>query len=170
MDSFDVVVVGGGIAGSSLAYALAREGLAVTVLEATLDYEDRVRGETMVPWGVDEARTLGVEQVLLDAGAHVAPTWTRYDDASPAGVDVPLNIMRPGIAGTLNVRHPADVMAVTQCEDAANRAARRAFLSAGMDAMDPAVFPLMIGLFAGPETIPAELVDPGILDRIRAAR
>lgn len=42
-DVADVVVVGGGIGGASLAYALAREGLGVTVLEATTEYEDRVR-------------------------------------------------------------------------------------------------------------------------------
>ena len=48
-DVADVVVVGGGIGGASLAYALAREGLGVTVLEATTEYEDRVRGESMHP-------------------------------------------------------------------------------------------------------------------------
>ena len=69
----DVVIVGGGIAGSALAYALASAGRTVTVLESSVEYEDRVRGEAMMPWGVKEARDLGVEQVLLDAGAHVAP-------------------------------------------------------------------------------------------------
>ena len=74
MESFDVVVVGGGIAGSSLAYALAREGLAVAVLEASVEYEDRVRGETMVPWGVDEARAAsGSSRSSLTP----APTWHR---------------------------------------------------------------------------------------------
>jgi 2-polyprenyl-6-methoxyphenol hydroxylase-like FAD-dependent oxidoreductase len=69
----DILVVGGGIAGASLAYALASEGLGVTVLEATEEYRDRVRGEAMQAWGVKEARDLGVEQVLLDAGAHISP-------------------------------------------------------------------------------------------------
>jgi 2-polyprenyl-6-methoxyphenol hydroxylase-like FAD-dependent oxidoreductase len=119
MDAFDVVVVGGGIAGSSLAYALGREGVAVAVLEASLEYEDRVRGESMVPWGVDEARALGVEQVLLDAGAHVSPTWKRYDEDSPAGVDIPVNMMRPGVAGTLNLRHPDACQALLDAAAAA---------------------------------------------------
>ncbi len=33
----DVVIVGGGIAGASLAHALASEGLGVTVLESTIE-------------------------------------------------------------------------------------------------------------------------------------
>ena len=73
----DVVVVGGGIGGASLASALARAGLGVTVLEATTEYPDRVRGESMHAWGVKEARELGVEETMLEAGAHVAPLWSR---------------------------------------------------------------------------------------------
>jgi menaquinone-9 beta-reductase len=60
----DVVVVGGGIGGASLAYALARAGVGVTVLEATEHFPDRVRGESMAVWGVQEARRLGVEDFL----------------------------------------------------------------------------------------------------------
>ena len=77
-DVSEVVIVGGGIAGSSLAYALASEGRSVTVLESSVEYQDRVRGETMLPWGVKEARSLGAEQILLDAGAHITPAWMQY--------------------------------------------------------------------------------------------
>ena len=77
-DRADVVIVGGGIGGASLAGALAREGLGVAVLEATEDYQDRVRGESMQLWGVKEARDLGVESVLVEAGAHIAPLWKQY--------------------------------------------------------------------------------------------
>lgn len=105
-DAFDIVVVGGGIAGASLAMGLAGEGLAVAVLEASLKYEDRVRGESMVPWGVAEARALGVEQLLLDAGAHVAPLWKRYTDGEAGGSDIPVSLMLPGVAGAVNLRHP----------------------------------------------------------------
>lgn len=72
-DVADVVVVGGSIGGASLAYALARAGLGVTVLEATTEYEDRVRGETMTPWGVKEARDLGVKTSCSTPGPTSPP-------------------------------------------------------------------------------------------------
>jgi hypothetical protein len=67
------------------------------------------------------------------------------------------------------LRLVGDVIAVTQVEDADNRAARRSYVGERMAAMDTEVFPLLAGAFAGPETIPDELVDEAILDRIRSA-
>jgi menaquinone-9 beta-reductase len=67
------------------------------------------------------------------------------------------------------LRFLADIMAVTHAEDADNRAARRAFLNEKLAAMDPEVFPVLVAAFTGPETVPAELIDEGLLDRIRAA-
>ena len=67
------------------------------------------------------------------------------------------------------VRFIADVLAVAQAEDADNRSARRAMLADKMATMDPQIAPLLLGAFAGPETVPQELLDPGILDRIRGA-
>jgi len=105
-DGADVVVVGGGIGGASLAYALAHAGLGVSVLETSTEFADRVRGESMQPWGVQEARDLGVEQVLLDAGAHVTPVWKQYREGTGDVRDIPMAMMVPGIPGSLNLRHP----------------------------------------------------------------
>src|SRR5437588_4294666 len=106
----DVAVVGAGIGGASLATALAREGLDVVVAEASTEYEDRVRGESMLPWGVAEARALGVEQVLLDAGAHTASMWCQYDELVPAedaeANPIPVGMVLPGVEYSLNLRHP----------------------------------------------------------------
>src|SRR5262245_20525691 len=108
----DVVVVGGGIGGSALAGALAREGLGVTVLEATTKYQDRVRGESMQAWGVTEARTLGGESVLMDAGAHIAPSWKTFAADGTETMEIPMSVMVEGVPGALNVRHPVDCHAL----------------------------------------------------------
>ena len=108
----DVVVVGGGIAGASLALRAGEEGIGVTMLEASTEYEDRVRGESMHAWGVNEARQLGVEPILLAAGAHVAPLWKQFVEGAPEPADLPMSIMVPGIDGTLNLRHPAACQAL----------------------------------------------------------
>ena len=57
----DVVVVGAGIAGASIAAVLARGGIEVLLLERQREHRDRVRGEYMAPWGVLEARAVGLE-------------------------------------------------------------------------------------------------------------
>jgi menaquinone-9 beta-reductase len=118
-DVSDVVIVGGGIAGSSLAYGLASQGLGVTVLESSAEFEDRVRGEAMLPWGVKESRQLGVEQVLLDAGAHVAPMWKQYSDGVDEPAIIPLSMMIEGVAGSLNLRHPDACQALMDAAAAA---------------------------------------------------
>lgn len=105
-DVLDVVVVGGGIAGASLASALAGDGLGVVVLEGTTEYEDRVRGESMQAWGVKEARDLGVEDAMLGAGAHISPLWRQYTGTEAEPADIPTGMMVEGIPGTLNLRHP----------------------------------------------------------------
>jgi 2-polyprenyl-6-methoxyphenol hydroxylase-like FAD-dependent oxidoreductase len=114
--STDVVVVGGGIAGSALAKSAAEAGLGVTVLERQMTYRDKVRGELMVPWGVVEARRLGLEDVLLAAGG----TWTThiigYDElVSPeAAATAPISMvdLRPEVPGALAVGHPQACQAI----------------------------------------------------------
>jgi 2-polyprenyl-6-methoxyphenol hydroxylase-like FAD-dependent oxidoreductase len=63
---YDLIVVGGGIAGSSLAGRVAAAGASVLVLERERQFRDRVRGEWVAPWGVLELERLGALQVLRD--------------------------------------------------------------------------------------------------------
>lgn len=106
----DVVVVGGGIAGSAAAAALAGRGLDVVVLERQYEFRDRVRGENMQPWGVVEMRRLGLEDVLLGAGGGYCERAVLYDELrTPAEAEaaaLPLGMMVEGVPGTINVGHP----------------------------------------------------------------
>ena len=68
--SYDIVIVGGGIAGASLAKAMAEKGANVLVIEREERFKDRVRGEFVAPWGVAEARELGVLDLLRGSCAR----------------------------------------------------------------------------------------------------
>ena len=69
--SYDAIIVGGGLGGSTLAKNLAEAEHRVLVLERETRFKDRVRGEQMHPWGVTAARSLGVYD-------HIVGNQTRW--------------------------------------------------------------------------------------------
>jgi len=71
--SYDIITVGGGIAASALARAMAGRGAKVLILERETQFKDRVRGEGVVPWGVAEADELGIRGLLREKCAHEVP-------------------------------------------------------------------------------------------------
>jgi menaquinone-9 beta-reductase len=71
--SYDIVTVGGGIAASPLAKAMADRGAKVLVLEREKQFKDRVRGEAIVSWGVAEANELGIYGLLKEKCGHEVP-------------------------------------------------------------------------------------------------
>ena len=110
MEQFDVVVVGGGIAGSSIAAALAPAGVSVLVLERQTTYRDKVRGEYMQPWGVAEMLRLGLEQTLLEAGGGYTNAFVTYgehiDPVTAEASAIPLGMLLPDVPGAMCVGHP----------------------------------------------------------------
>ncbi len=70
---FDLVTIGGGLGASALAIAMARRGARVLVLEKETLFRDRVRGESLAPWGVAEAKELGIADLLLRECAKEIP-------------------------------------------------------------------------------------------------
>ena len=44
--------------------------------------------------------------MLLDAGAHVAPSIRQYVEGRPTPTDLPMSKLAPGVGGMLNIRHP----------------------------------------------------------------
>jgi len=79
----DVVIVGGGVAGSALGGSLATAGLDVAIVEREAVFRDRVRGEGIHPWGVAEINRLGLMPQLRTAGANELPIWQTYEDRAP---------------------------------------------------------------------------------------
>jgi len=109
-DRFDVVVVGGGIAGSALGGALAAAGKRVLILERSAVFEDRVRGEWLAQWGVAEAQALGLYPEMIAAGAHHLGKHLGFDEDRPPGIAhaaaLRLEGFKPGIPGPLCIGHP----------------------------------------------------------------
>jgi len=118
----DVVVIGGGIAGASIATVLARGGVEVLLLERQHRYRDRVRGEYMAPWGVLEARRLGLEEAIR--GKHAADARYRVpfdelcDPSAAEAAKVDNSAILPGVQGPLCASHPE------ACQALADGAAR----------------------------------------------
>jgi 2-polyprenyl-6-methoxyphenol hydroxylase-like FAD-dependent oxidoreductase len=69
--NYDLIVVGGGMAGSTLARRMALSGARVLVLERETQFRDRIRGESLQPWGVAEARQLGIAELLQPCSAEL---------------------------------------------------------------------------------------------------
>ena len=80
--TYDIVIVGGGLAGSSLAKAMSERGAKVLVLERESRMRDRVRGELMWPWGAAELVELGLFDTIMDSGGHRVPWLDVYRGAT----------------------------------------------------------------------------------------
>lgn len=119
---YDLIIAGGGIGGSALACVMAGAGWSVLVLEKQAEYEDRVRGEWIAPWGVVETRRLGLYDLLMAAGGHHITSHVTYDESlEPALAEagaMPLGLL-PDVPGPLCIGHPR------HCETLFNEAIKR---------------------------------------------
>ena len=67
----DVVIVGAGILGTTIAITLARQSRSVILLEKSLKEPDRIVGELLQPGGVEALEKLGLRECLEDIDACV---------------------------------------------------------------------------------------------------
>ncbi|MGC4189603.1 MAG: NAD(P)/FAD-dependent oxidoreductase [Thermomicrobiales bacterium] len=103
----DILIAGGAVAGSALGAVLAREGYSVAIVEREPVFRDRIRGESIHPWGVKELRAIGLADTVI-GGAHGVELsrWTRYRDGEQTDSFQWSDLM-PGSPGEISVRHPA---------------------------------------------------------------
>jgi 2-polyprenyl-6-methoxyphenol hydroxylase-like FAD-dependent oxidoreductase len=122
--AYDLVTVGGGLGGSALAFAMARRGRRVLVLEREVRFSDRVRGEVLAPWGVAELRALALEDQVRNAAAHDLPWFDLY---YLGAMIQHRNVVEttPQASGWLAFYHPAAQEAVIAAAAAAGAEVRR---------------------------------------------
>ena len=115
---YDVVIIGAGVAGGAMATRLARNGHTVLVLERTRVHVDRIRGEFLAPWGVREARELGLLNVLLDAGGHFISRTVPYEGSIPIEAArasaMETTALVPDVPGAMMLGHPRMCVALDQ--------------------------------------------------------
>ena len=124
MPDYDIITVGGGLGGASLAKAMAEHGYRVLVLEREAQFKDRVRGELLVSWGVAEAQNLGVYDSLMANGGHHPTGW----DNRLAGNSIGIRDMAattPSGMHAMTFYHPAAQEALLQGAEAAGAEVRR---------------------------------------------
>lgn len=109
---YDLVIAGGGVAGSSLAAVMARAGAHVALVEQEERFKDRVRGESILPWGLAEIHALGLVETFQRAGAHAAPMLQLV--AGEAFPLRPLPESTPQQLPALSFFHPAAQEALCQ--------------------------------------------------------
>ena len=101
---YDIVTVGGGVGGASFARSMAASGRRVLVLERETQFKDRVRGEWLSPWGVEETRLLGIYGLLRDAGAHELPKLLAGNGVEDLAAQSPEN--HPSLTFSTPTRRP----------------------------------------------------------------
>ena len=119
----EVVIVGAGISGGALATVLSRSGISVLVLERSLAHRDRVRGEYLAAWGVEEAQRLGLLDVLVAAGGHYTPLSVPYGEGVAPAIAraraLDLRKLLPSVQGALTFGHPRASQALDDAAEAA---------------------------------------------------
>ena len=140
---YDLIVIGGGVGGSALATGMATAGAKTLVLEAEESFRDRVRGEAVMPWGVAEARLMGLDAAFHLAGANPLPFWDSYQGPDRSG-HRDLTRTTPVKEPVMGCFHPALQDALLQQAEQSGaevwRGARVTGLTHGSESLPPTVY------------------------------
>lgn len=155
MNTYDVVTVGGGLAGATLAGVMARHGARVLVLERETTFTDRVRGEALFPWGAAELDRLGFRRTLLSACAVENRWWDDFLGGEQIGRrDTVADT--PGGMATMTFHHPAMQTVLLDAAAGAGAEVRRGVTVSGVTAGRPPR--VTFDWNGGTETVAARLV------------
>ena len=144
----EVVIIGAGISGGALATALSRCGISVLVLERSQVHRDRVRGEYLAAWGVEEAQRLGLLDVLVAAGGHYTPLSVPYGEgvapATARARALDLRNLLPSVQGALAFGHPRASQALDDAAEAAGATVLRGVERITVTSGEPPTISFMI--------------------------
>lgn len=127
MTEADVLVVGGGPAGSATAYHLARHGVDVLVVDKSSFPREKVCGDGLTPRGTAALQRMGVDPL--------EPGFVRIDGLRVYGADQPLELPWPELTsfpsfGVVRTRHDLDHLMLQRAQKAGARVWERTEASA----------------------------------------
>ena len=89
---WDVIIVGAGVAGASLACVLGNEGRKVLCVERDTSTPERIVGELLQPGGYKKLKELGLESCVENIDAQKVYGYTMYKDGEEATMMYPLDL------------------------------------------------------------------------------
>ncbi|KAH7298292.1 hypothetical protein KP509_25G035800 [Ceratopteris richardii] len=98
-DKYDVVIVGAGVAGSALAYALGKDGRKVFVVERDLKEPDRIVGELLQPGGYLKLLELDLADCVQEIDAQRVQGYALFKGGKDTKVGYPLEGYSGDVAG-----------------------------------------------------------------------
>jgi menaquinone-9 beta-reductase len=142
--NYDIIVIGGGLGGAAFGKAMADHGVRVLVLERELQFSDRVRGETIWPWGVAELKELGLFELLSGCARKVSQLAMYIPGVTSVQRD--LETTTPQRAPALNWVHHEMEEVLLGAAEAAGAEVRRGVRACGIT---PGVRPTVIAEYQG---------------------
>ncbi|XP_064010346.1 squalene monooxygenase [Pogoniulus pusillus] len=107
----EIIIVGSGVLGSSLATVLSRDGRKVTVIERDLKEPDRIVGELLQPGGFRALRDLGLEDTVEGIDSQIVNGYIVHDRESNLEVEIPYPISEDGrVASGRSFHHGQFIM------------------------------------------------------------
>ena len=152
---YDIVTVGGGLAGATLATVMAQQGARVLVLEREIRFKDRVRGEALFPWGAAELEALGLRALLLATCANENRWWDDFLGGEQIGHRDTVT-ETPGGAATMTFYHPAMQETLLNAAVEAGAEVRRGSRAVELRPGEPAI--VRVEQDGGTETVAARMV------------
>ncbi|KAL6762302.1 SE-domain-containing protein [Haematococcus lacustris] len=96
---WDIIMVGAGVAGSALAFAQAKEGRRVLVLERDLSQPDRIVGELLQPGGYLMLKRLGLQDAVDEIDSQKVYGYALFKNGQHAVVRYPMEGQTEDVAG-----------------------------------------------------------------------
>jgi squalene monooxygenase len=86
---FDYCIVGAGVAGSSMAFSLAKKGKRIAIIDRSWEEQYRIVGELLQPGGVEQLNKIGLDDVLTKIDGHPVNGYRIYQKGEYISVNYP---------------------------------------------------------------------------------